>query len=59
MVGYTDLETSKISRPSAQLKFLVAAKMKKRGFDPLFYSKTTSTIVKSSSKYSKFPKFFA
>ena len=34
-------------------------KMKKRGFSPLFYPKATSTIVKSSSKVSEFPKFFA
>jgi hypothetical protein len=30
-----------------------------RGFGPLFYPKATSTIVKSSSKFSEFPKFFA
>ena len=34
-------------------------KMKRGGFSYLFYPKETSTIVKSSSKVSEFPRFFA
>ena len=34
-------------------------KIKKGGFGLSYYPKATSTIVKSSSKVSEFPKFFA
>ena len=35
------------------------SKMESGGFSSLFYPNATSTIVKSSSKFSEFPKFFA